>query len=166
MVLLLLSDDGEQMKYPKFKLLERIFEMSSPVVEKEKGREKSDRPYYINKKGIKIDVKISFHSSAQFQKRYETITGKVLTDDLLWVMTQEFNAAYLVTNLDKHYRKRLRRYGEDTLFFKKDSFVFVVQNAVIKTVEIAENSKRDLNTTWRQELNNGLEEVGRINFPD
>jgi hypothetical protein len=133
------------MEYPKFKLLERIFEMSPIIIEKEKGREKSDRPYYINKKGAKISVRITPHASAQFLKRYELITGKVLTNDLLWVMTQEFNASCLVTNLDKQYKKRLERHGKDTLYFRKDSFVFVVQNAVIKTVEIAENSKRELN---------------------
>ncbi len=110
----------------------------------------SSKPYYVNSKGQIVYVSISLHAWWQFKKRYEKLMGAPPSTDAERLIISEFNSACQVTRLSKWLRRRKERHGDDTLYFKKGAFLFVVQDAVIVTIEIAVNGMRHLNKYWNK----------------
>jgi len=72
-------------------------------------------------------------------------------EDLQSFIAERFAYASKVVNHSRVERDRLKRYGSDTLYFRHNDFTFVVQNAVIVTIEISNNGQRHLNkSSWTE----------------
>lgn len=101
---------------------------------------------YRSKKGKMVQLTATWHAQRQFAARYHRLHG-VPCCNVLAEMCGAFNTAQRVSrhNLKKIEQKRLVKYGHDTLFFRCADWTFVVQNAVIVTVEVSRKGKRKLN---------------------
>ena len=66
-------------------------------------------------------------------------------ENLLEIFEKIFKTANKVINLNRKEKNRLKRHGQDTMFFRTNGFTFVVQNAQVVTVEISDKNKRHLN---------------------
>ncbi len=101
---------------------------------------------YVNKKGKSIGIQISPHARKRFSERWKA----AFPDESMNVPVDEeiakwFCRAARVTNLTKTEKQRLKRHGHDTLFFRSSHFTFVVQDGVLKTVELSDSGMRHLN---------------------
>jgi hypothetical protein len=106
--------------------------------------------FYVNKKGNYVKVNISLHSVLRFKERYEALYQKTLPSDMEFLnnfIKDLFSKTNRIEKLSRKEKKRLLRYGEDTLFFRNHNFTFVIQNATIVTIEISAVDKRYLNKT-------------------
>jgi hypothetical protein len=61
------------------------------------------------------------------------------------LLEEYFNSAHRLNPSGRHYERRLKRHGKDTLYFISQPFVFVVQNATIITVELGTRDTRQMN---------------------
>ena len=103
-------------------------------------------PKYINKHGCIVSVTITNHCYRRFVSRWKIVLkDKKLPYDINMEVAQWFNRSQRVTNLNGKEKDRVKRYGKDTLFFRADTFTFIVQNSRIITVEISDHYKRSLN---------------------
>lgn len=100
--------------------------------------------YYVNKKGVRIELTLTKHAIDSFKSRYYALFEKdpVNIEEYL---NSLFSGANRVANLNKHELNRLKRYGTDTMFFRNGDFTFVVQNSAVKTIEISRQGFRYLN---------------------
>ena len=102
--------------------------------------------YYQNKKGNPVSVGVTDHAIARFIERYNLLFGTALdVDAAIEKIAHLFKHANRLTKLGKHYRQRLERHGRDTLFFRKNEFTFVIQDAHLVSVEISAKNHRHLN---------------------
>lgn len=107
--------------------------------------------FYINKKGKKIELTLTDHAKRRFKQRYKKLYPDKNLDSIKDKIEKIFSKSTLITNISKRPKlaTRLKRYGEDTLYFKTSQFAFVVQNSKIVTIEICAvrngNSMRFLN---------------------
>ena len=102
--------------------------------------------YYQNKKGNAVNVGVTDHAIARFVERYNLLFGTALdADAAIEKIAHLFKHANRLTKLGKHSQQRLERYGKDTMFFRKNEFTFVIQNAALVTVEISAKNHRHLN---------------------
>lgn len=102
--------------------------------------------YYINKKGDIVQVAATDHALDRFIERYNLLFGVTLdADAAIEKIKHLFKHADRLTKLGKHSKQRLERYGGDTMFFRKNEFTFVIQNARLVTVEISAKKHRHLN---------------------
>ena len=104
----------------------------------------SAQPQYTNRRGEKVSVRISSHAIERYEERYELLTGEK-PDDAREKLIREFNSAVRVLPRKASEIERWRRYGKDTVYFRRMSLTFVVQNRRIVTVEISARGKRHLN---------------------
>ena len=111
--------------------------------------------HYRNKKGNIVRVKITRHARQRFEQRCKQLkklkkpaanhAPHGSCKNSLALMTQLFNRAQRVSKISDRQRKRLKKHGKDTLFFRDGELTFVVQDACIVTVEISSKGKRWLN---------------------
>lgn len=106
-----------------------------------------DVPFYTSKKGKRVEVKVTFHALVKFQKRWKILTGENVQNNIIAnnLIITKFNKAVRQTNLSKKAKSRLKKHGQDTMYFKTEGITFVVQGATIVTIEISEQRKRRLN---------------------
>ena len=107
---------------------------------------KLNRPYYINKKGGKVELSITFHAINRFAKRWNRLhPEQLMPGNVDEEITKLFSYSNRLKNLSQKEKNRLRRYGNDTLFFRHNDFTFIVQNMAIVTVEVSSKGKRHMN---------------------
>ncbi len=105
---------------------------------------------YINKKGNEIEISLTEHAQKRFIERYNKIfpNKKIPYNDYEKsnkLIERYFSNTHKIKNFNKEERKRKKKYGKDTIFFRNNSFTFVVQNSIIKTIEISDKNFRYLN---------------------
>ena len=106
------------------------------------------KPSYFNKKGNKIELRITLHAKRRFVERWEKLfPGVPLEEDVEEMIARWFSHANRIKNFSGKEKNRLQRYGKDTLFFRHSNFTFVVQNAEIVTIEISDRGMRHLNSS-------------------
>jgi hypothetical protein len=109
--------------------------------------------FYVNKKGNQVPLTLTEHARRRFALRWKKLHGEkamrvqggTAIDDLNEAIETLFKAASRVKATGKRYQERLKKHGKDTLYFKADQFTFVVQNGIIKTIEISTKTGRELN---------------------
>jgi hypothetical protein len=99
---------------------------------------------YTNRKGKVIEVAVSDHALHRYIERLGKLYGgRITTEQAILLIEQSFNRSE--RTLTSSYRYRCRKYKGDSLYFKADGFVFVVENGTMVTVEIASKKQRYLN---------------------
>jgi hypothetical protein len=93
-------------------------------------------PSYKNKKGKIITLGITDHAMWRFSSRWARLFPNGKKTNMLEEFCKRFHQADKVINLTAKDKVRLKRYGNDTIFFRSGLFTFVVWNAMIVTVEI------------------------------
>jgi hypothetical protein len=122
---------------------------------------------YVNNKNELIPVTITAHARARFKQRWPAaFPTKNLLLDIDAEIISLFNKSVRVKNFSRKERTRLRRYGKDTLFFRNNSFTFVVQNASIVTVELSSRNLRKFNSADSDEIARRAEEINLRYNPD
>jgi len=105
-----------------------------------------ERPSYVNGKGRTVILEVSHHAYLQFQHRWELLLGERLDGERLdAVLVEQFKRAHRLQNLKEVERRRIRRHGTGTLFFRTQGFTFVVKDGTIITVEVSDRDSRHLN---------------------
>ena len=61
-----------------------------------------------------------------------------------------FRRTRRVSNLKRNEKKRLKRHGQDTLYFRTSHFTFVVQDGVLRTIELSDTQMRHCNNKLPQ----------------
>jgi len=103
------------------------------------------RPQYQGKKGP-VQVVITRHCRERFRERWaRAFPHRPLCADIDAEITNRFNRATRISHRGVHEKRRMARHGRDTLYFRADNFTFIVQDAVIVTVELNERGMRHLN---------------------
>jgi hypothetical protein len=90
-------------------------------------------------------VSVSTHAVHRFIVRHSAMGRKDM--DFLRAkrfIGELFNDAVQFEPTGK-YRERQKKYGNSSLYFRNNEFVFVVENAKIVTIEIAAKGMRHLN---------------------
>jgi hypothetical protein len=107
---------------------------------------------YENKKGKIIPVTVKRHAYAQFFERYRLVLPKknLQNAEVPAEFARLFSRSKKVTKLSRKEKTRLKRYGDDTMFFRTDFFTFIVQNKCVVTVEISDTDKRYMNKRHHQ----------------
>lgn len=101
--------------------------------------------YYLNKRGKKVEVKITRHAVFAFQQRFKKLFGSDISLIIAEIKLKKlfpFSSRVLKHNVKE--RLRIKRYGH-TLYFRDGNFTYVVHDAVMKTVEISKKGFRELN---------------------
>lgn len=108
---------------------------------------------YVNRKGETVQIEISGHARSRFRERWQSaFPGQPLPEDFEVELQTWFAKARRTEPTSRKYQTRLRRYGKDTLYFYAHPFMFVIQSAMLRTVELASRDTRPLN---KPRLNNG-----------
>jgi len=102
---------------------------------------------YINKRGKEVTLQVTRHAYKKFIERYSIIFPKdvLSVNNISNTFKRVFSSTSKVKNLNQKEKIRLKRHGEDTMFFRTSGFTFVIANAKIVTVEISDKNKRYLN---------------------
>ena len=103
---------------------------------------------YINRKGKRVDLTITGHARLRFVERYNKIFPEAPILDYATAETTIENwwkNAVLKINKTKQLKERIKKYGDDSMYFISTYFVFVVQNKQIVTIEIGARNKKHLN---------------------
>jgi uncharacterized protein YcbX len=102
---------------------------------------------YKNKHGKTVTVNTTYHAVKRWRERWRAAfpednapAHKIDQQLALW-----FSRATRINPTNRHYERRYRRSGKDTLYFKYNLFVFVVQSASLVTVELGSKDTRYLN---------------------
>ena len=130
---------------------EYVIESKIESLYKEKGLEPPDEIiankglYYISSKGNKVYVNITQHAINRFLIRHRLVFGKPTENPINDIRQLFNNGSRLSLRKRKVLRDRAKKYKGDSLYIKNGSFVFVVENAQIVTVEIGDDGQRYLN---------------------
>ena len=102
---------------------------------------------YINKRNKQVQLTVNRHAYSQFATRYRIYypDSILLEKDIADTFEKIFSRTQKITKLNRKERIRLKRHGDDTMFFRTNGLTFVVQNATIVTVELSDKNKRHLN---------------------
>ncbi|MBL8817657.1 MAG: hypothetical protein JNL58_16645 [Planctomyces sp.] len=101
---------------------------------------------YINRKGEPVQLEVSGHARGRFRERWQhAFPGKPVPSDFDQELKVWFSKAKRTEPTSRKYQTRLKRYGKDTLYFFAPPFMFVVQSAMLRTVELASRDTRPLN---------------------
>ncbi len=101
---------------------------------------------YINRKGEPVQLEVSGHARGRFRERWQhAFPGKAVPSDFDQELKLWFAKAKRTEPTSRKYQTRLKRYGKDTLYFFAPPFMFVVQSAMLRTVELASRDTRPLN---------------------
>lgn len=109
-------------------------------------------PFYMSKKGKKVVLRISTHAVTQLEKRWWALFHTRGPEDPHQWIADRFNASDRVENLSTVERSRLKKHGNDTLYFRGNDFTFVVQDRTIVTIEISNKGFRHLNKVDIKEI--------------
>ena len=85
---------------------------------------------YVSDRGRVVELSVTAHARARLAERARAAGLEVGS------VEEEFGRACRVRRLSWHERRRRRRHGEDTLYFRSSRWTFVVQDATIMTVEL------------------------------
>jgi hypothetical protein len=104
------------------------------------------KPFYQSKKGRKIELEITKHARYRFRHRWSLLSGHWSYENIDETITAFFNESKRITNFNNRpeLKKRLKRNGNDSLYFIDRYFTYIVQNKTIVTIEISGGS-RNLN---------------------
>lgn len=106
---------------------------------------------YNNKKSQEVEVEVTSHVRHRFMHRWrEAMPHLPDKGKLHSVLADWFNSSVLFNATGRRYDARRKRHGKDTVYFKKDPFVFIVQSARLLTVELGTKDKRHLNKYWEK----------------
>lgn len=102
---------------------------------------------YTNRHGKEIQVTVTNHARRRWIQRWGALhPEKDASDPDLVRLAEYFSKAVRIEPKGSHYKRRMkRRGGEDTLYFKYNDFVFIVQSAALITVELGGKNSRQLN---------------------
>lgn len=101
---------------------------------------------YINKKNNRVQVKVTCHSIKQLQIRYCNMFKKQLNfDQAKKHIAKIWPGMDRVISLTQKQIKRNRKYTGETLLFRDLNFTFIINNSVLRTIEISQNGKCHLN---------------------
>ena len=101
---------------------------------------------YINSKGKAVGVTITRHAVFAMQERYKRYYGiEISAKQAEEQITKRFPGCNRLKNLTAYEKKRDKKYNGDTLYFRELEFTFIVQDALLKSVEISAKGKRGLN---------------------
>lgn len=102
---------------------------------------------YENRKGKTIQLRVSRHAYSQFIKRYKIAypDDSIQNKDIQDMLERVFKTTNKVKKLNRREQTRLKRYGEDTMFFRTNFFTFIIQNKEVVTVELSDKNMRHLN---------------------
>jgi len=102
---------------------------------------------YVNKRGKEVNLQATRHAYAKFVERSSIAfpNDNLLANDVADKFERIFSTTSKVKNLNRKEKTRLKRHGDDTMFFRTNVFTFVVQNAQIVTVELSDKNTRHLN---------------------
>jgi len=102
---------------------------------------------YTNKRNKIVNLQVTRHAYVKFIERYKIAfpDSPLLMKDVSNQFRQIFGTTSKVKNLNRQERTRLKRHGDDTMFFRTSVFTFVIKNATIVTVELSDKDKRHLN---------------------
>jgi hypothetical protein len=93
-----------------------------------------------------VVVAITKHARERFRERWQhAFPDQPLPADVDALLVQWFRKSHRIEPASRKYKMRLKRHGKDTLYFDAQPFVFVVQSASLRTVELATRDKRPLN---------------------
>ena len=103
--------------------------------------------YYINQRGKSVSLELTNHARMRFYYRWKRIfPGEtLLPEEVDIVLKRWFESSYRIEPNSYELKKRLKKHGKDTLYFKNKPFLFVIQSASIRTVEISDDNCRELN---------------------
>lgn len=108
---------------------------------------------YLNKRRKRVQVRLTSHARRRFAQRWQLLNPKQsLADDLDAQIALCFNRASRVSKKTNKILQRLKRHGQDTLFFRDGNLTFVVVDACLVTVEISQKDKRNLNHFSQERL--------------
>ena len=104
-------------------------------------------PSYVNKRGKTVQLQVTRHAYHKFAVRYNRAFphDKVSNADIPKLFDKFFSETKRVEKLGRKGNIRLKRYGNDTMYFRTNFFTFTVQNATIITVELSNKDMRHLN---------------------
>ena len=101
---------------------------------------------YVNKRGKTVNLVVSNHAYKRFIERYPRIFGDRLSlVNLKTTFNMFFQQTKRVQKLNHKEQYRIKKNGNDSMFFRTNDFTFVVKNATVVTVEISAKGKRHLN---------------------
>jgi hypothetical protein len=108
---------------------------------------------YLNKKGNLVEVEISFHSLSRFLERFNRIAGpeKIRSmGEARETIESIFKTSKRINPKGKHYEKRMRRHGEDSMYFVSacGRIIFIIQRAVLMTVELHGDARSKNRGNW------------------
>ena len=108
---------------------------------------KQEDLYYVNRKGNKIPVGITKHALSRFKERWSLLSGYAPPEDdaeVECMMHDQFMRSERIEQYTKKDKDRMKKYRGGSLYFRRNSIIFVVQDGSIVTVEIG-GKKRRLN---------------------
>ena len=102
---------------------------------------------YTNKRGKEVQLSVTRHAYTRFIERYKIAfpDSKMINEEVPNIFEKIFSRCTKVTKLNRRERTRLKRHGDDTMFFRTSGLTFVIQNAQIVTVELSDKGMRGLN---------------------
>jgi len=102
---------------------------------------------YANKKGKIVELHVTRHAYDKFIERYSLAfpNSDLPTRFVSDKFENIFNTTTKVKNLNRKEKIRLKRHGDDTMFFRTNMFTFVVKNKQVVTVELSGKNMRHLN---------------------
>jgi len=107
-------------------------------------------PYYTNKKGKQVTLYVTRHAQTRFLQRMRQLERNGLIENgtvnchAVEAIAKIFIGLKPDQNINATTKKRRKKHGTDTLYFKSKWFTFIVQNATIVTIEIR-GEHRNLN---------------------
>lgn len=116
----------------------------------DQSKKYKDTPFYYNRDNKKVEIEISEHAQNRFKERFvklfceELKVFKKRVDLELNALIWTFNHASRSKKLNSTLKDRIKRHGQNTMFFIYGPFRLVVQNKILVTVEIRGENK-DLN---------------------
>jgi hypothetical protein len=92
-----------------------------------------------------VELDITSHAFLRFRERWSLLHKISSPVDLHAFITEKFSHAGRIKNHSREEKKRLKRYGSDTLYFRNNDWTFIVQDAKIITIEISNQEQRHSN---------------------
>ena len=106
---------------------------------------------YVNKKGNTVKVAVTRHALVRFSERWNrAFPKKAITTigETQVNLMNVFGEAKRFEPKGGHYERRMKRHGKDTVYFRTDTFVFVIQASTLITVELHGKEMRPMNKPY------------------
>lgn len=102
---------------------------------------------YTNKKGNEVHLGITKHALARLEERWVRLHGEPVPGGAQKWIECNFKNAVRITKPTPALKKRLRKNGGDSMYFRHGAMTFVVQNGTIVTIEISRKGDRLANNS-------------------